>query len=73
VARTRAGNLSDTALWADYVKAIPQGLPQENDRVLDRTHSWARPYWGGALYCLIADVQLRTLRTRVKTSILDGI
>jgi hypothetical protein len=59
VARTQAGNLSDTALWADYVKAIPQGLPQENDRGLDRTHSWARTYWGGALYCLIADVRIR--------------
>lgn len=38
---------------------IHQGLPQANDRSLDRTHTWARTYWGGALYCLVADVGIR--------------
>jgi predicted metalloprotease with PDZ domain len=41
------------------MEAMPRGLPQANDRGLDRTHTHARTYWGGALYCLIADVQIR--------------
>jgi len=28
------------------------------DAGLDRTHTWARTYWGGALYCLEADVRI---------------
>jgi predicted metalloprotease with PDZ domain len=41
------------------MEAMPGGLPQTNDRGLDRTHTHARTYWGGALYCLIADVRIR--------------
>jgi predicted metalloprotease with PDZ domain len=26
---------------------------------MDRTHTWGRTYWGGALFCLVADVQVR--------------
>lgn len=59
IARTQAGNMDEAALWAEYVKAMPKGLPQSDDRGLDRTHTWARTYWGGALYCLLADVRIR--------------
>jgi hypothetical protein len=38
---------------------LPQGLPEEGDRGLDRTHTWGRTYWGGALFCLLADVEIR--------------
>jgi len=58
VARVQSGNMSEVALWEEYLKAMPKGLPQANDRGLDRTHTWARTYWGGALYCLIADVRI---------------
>ena len=29
------------------------------DRGLDHTHTWGRTYWGGALFCLVADVEIR--------------
>jgi hypothetical protein len=58
IARTQAGNMTDANLWMEYVDAMPRGLPQANDRGLDHTHSHARTYWGGALFCLIADVRI---------------
>ena len=45
-------------MWAEELRAMPQGLPQEGDRGLDHTHSWARTYWGGAMFCLLADVEI---------------
>ena len=38
---------------------MPRGLPAAGDRGLDNTHSWGRTYWGGAMFCLLADVQIR--------------
>jgi len=34
-------------------------LPQSGDQGLDHTHTWGRTYWGGALFCLLADVEIR--------------
>ena len=59
VARVQAGNMREAELWEEYFKAMPRGLPQPNDRGLDNTHTWARTYWGGALYCLFADARIR--------------
>jgi hypothetical protein len=38
---------------------MPKGEPQPGDEGLDRTHTWGRTYWGGGLFCLVADVQIR--------------
>jgi predicted metalloprotease with PDZ domain len=38
---------------------MPHGEPGRGDRGLDQTHTWGRTYWGGALFCLIADVMIR--------------
>jgi predicted metalloprotease with PDZ domain len=38
---------------------MPQGEPQPGDQGLDRTHTWGRTYWGGAMFCLVADVEIR--------------
>jgi hypothetical protein len=59
MARVAAGNLSAAALWQEYVESMPKGEPGPGDAGLDHTHSWARTYWGGALYCLDADVAIR--------------
>lgn len=59
IARTQAGNLTAGELWQDYVRQMPRGLPANGDAGLDRTHTWARTYWGGALFCLVADVTMR--------------
>jgi hypothetical protein len=58
IARVQAGNMSAAALWSEYVAQMPKGLPERDDQGLDRTHTWARTYWGGALFCLLADVRI---------------
>jgi len=59
IARARAGELSDEKVWGDLVRGLPQGLPRKGDEGLDRTHTWGRTYWGGALFWLLADVGIR--------------
>lgn len=59
IARIRAGHLRVEQMWADLVRDMPQGLPQAGDRGLDHTHTWGRTYWGGALFCLLADIEIR--------------
>jgi hypothetical protein len=59
VARVQAGNLEARALWQEDVAAMPKGLPQMGDEGLDHTHTWGRTYWGGAIFCLAADVAIR--------------
>jgi len=59
IARARAGQLSAERVWAEFVLQMPTGLPGPKDRGLDYTSSWARTYWGGALFCLVADVEIR--------------
>jgi len=58
VARVQAGNRSETDMWAEELRAMPRGMPQAGDQGLDRTHSWGRTYWGGAMFCLLADVEI---------------
>lgn len=59
LARVQAGLLSPAAFWASLVRGMPNGLPAEGDLGLDNTPTWGRTYWGGALFCLLADVRLR--------------
>jgi len=59
LARARAGQLSAEAVWASMIDGLPKGLPQSGDRGLDRTPTWGRTYWGGALFWLLADIEIR--------------
>ena len=59
IARVRVGAVTPEKMWGDLVEGIPQGLPEAGDEGLDRTHTWGRTYWGGALFCLVSDVELR--------------
>jgi hypothetical protein len=58
IARVEAGNLEPRSVWHDLVEGLPKGLPQADDQGLDRTHTWGRTYWGGALFCTLADVEI---------------
>ncbi|MBX3191896.1 MAG: hypothetical protein KF819_33200 [Labilithrix sp.] len=58
-ARVRAGTLSEEEAWRGVVEGLPHGLPAPGDRGLDRTPTWGRIYWGGALFWLLADVEIR--------------
>ncbi len=72
VARVQAGNRQETDVWAEELRAMPRGLPQGDDRGLDHTHTWARTYWGGAMFCLLADVDIRR-RTHLRMGLQDGL
>jgi hypothetical protein len=59
IARAQAGQISAASVWMQLVEGLPQGQPGPGDEGLDHTHTWGRTYWGGALYCLLADVGIR--------------
>jgi len=59
IARVQAGQLSAERMWHDVVRDVPQGEPEAGDEGLDRTPTWGRTYWGGAMFCLVADVRIR--------------
>jgi hypothetical protein len=59
IARVQAGELQAPRVWQDMIDGMPQGEPATGDRGMDRTHTWGRTYWGGALFCLMADVAIR--------------
>jgi hypothetical protein len=59
IARIQARQMGAEQMWADLLRDMRKGLPQDGDRGLDHTHSWGRTYWGGALFCLVADVEIR--------------
>ncbi|GAC1515871.1 MAG: hypothetical protein NVS1B11_34650 [Terriglobales bacterium] len=59
IARAQAGELTAASVWLSMVDGMPNGEPSRGDRGLDATHTWGRTYWGGALFCLMADVAIR--------------
>jgi hypothetical protein len=72
IARIQAKQMSAEQMWADLVRDMPKGQPQEGDRGLDHTHSWGRTYWGGALFCFVADVEIRK-RTHNRKGLQDAL
>lgn len=71
IARARAGALTPEKVWGDLIDGLPQGLPRSGDRGLDFTPTWGRTYWGGALFCLLADIEIRK-RTANKEGLEDA-
>jgi hypothetical protein len=59
IARAQFGNRDISDVWAEYRHSMPKGLPQPGEGGMDETRTWARTYWGGALFCLQADVAIR--------------
>jgi hypothetical protein len=59
VVRARAGNTTEADVWRRWIRSMHHGRPRSGDRGLDITHTWGRTYWGGALFWLVADVELR--------------
>ena len=59
VARAREGGMPVKDVWQTFVRDMPKGEPEPGDRGLDNTHTWGRTYWGGAMFCLLADVRIR--------------
>jgi hypothetical protein len=72
IARAQAGLESAADVWKQLVEGLPQGLPEVGDRGLDRTHTWGRTYWGGALFCLLADIEIHE-RTQNRSGLQDAL
>ena len=72
LARARVGMLREADVWKDVVEGMPQGEPEAGDHGLDVTHTWGRTYWGGAMFCLLLDLQIRE-QTHNQKSIDDAM
>lgn len=59
IARAQIGTLTPEFVWQETVKGMPQGEPNPGDHGLDQTDTWANTYWGGALFCMMADIKIR--------------
>lgn len=59
IARVQAGHLTAEQIWGDFAKMMPRGLPKDGEGGYEVTVNWGRTYWGGAVFCLIADVAIR--------------
>ena len=72
VARAQAGELRAETVWKGFMDGMPNGQPGPGDRGLDRTHTWGRTYWGGAMFCLLAEVEIRR-RTDNRRGLQDAL
>jgi hypothetical protein len=72
IARVRAKKFDARQMWFEVVRDMRQGLPQPGDQGLDHTHTWGRTYWGGALFCLLADIEIRK-QTQNKMGLDDAL
>lgn len=72
IARIQAGHWTALQMWSDVARDMSKGQPQEGDEGLDHTHTWGRTYWGGALFCFVADVAIRK-QTHNKKGLQDAL
>ncbi len=72
VARARVGQISQEELWREFVDNFPRGLPEAGDGGLDNSEDRDRIYWGGNLFWLLVDMQIRE-ETRNARSLDDAI
>jgi hypothetical protein len=72
VARAQALEITPEKAWARFGEELPQGLPHGADGGLDNTPSEDRRYWGGATFCLIADIEIRR-RTGNRAGLRDAL
>jgi hypothetical protein len=72
IARSQAGIYPPARIWHDLTDGLPKGEPGAFDRGLDHTHTWGRTYWGGALFCFVADVEIRR-RTSGRRGLQDAL
>ena len=59
IARAQIGELPAKEIWLAMMRDMPKGLPQSGDEGLDNTDTWGRKYWGGAMFAMFADVEIR--------------
>lgn len=67
LARAQDGQLSVEEVWKEMLDGMGKGEPGAGDRGLDQTHAWGRTYWGGALFSLVADIEIRKMTANRKS------
>ncbi len=72
IGRMRIGRLTKEEVWGDLYKNLHRGLPAEGEGGLNEARNFGRIYWGGALYCLLADVEIRK-RTNNRLGLEDAL
>ncbi len=66
IARLRAGQTTEKVVWKEMLETYDMGQPAKGDKGLDGTDTWARSYYGGALFFFVADVELRKATKNAK-------
>jgi len=72
LARARAGLIPSDEIWRWLLWGLPKGVDGARGRGLDDAGSWGATYWGGAIFCFLADVQIRE-RTGNRKSLDDAL
>jgi hypothetical protein len=72
ILRVRAGILPEHELWAEFARDMPRGVPALTRHGLERSPDYAGVYWGGAVFCLLADVAIRE-RSQLSKGLEDAV
>ena len=72
LARARAGLIAPDEVWRWLLWGLPKGVEGMGSRGLDDAGGWGATYWGGAVFCFLADVQIRE-RTGNRRSLDDAL
>jgi hypothetical protein len=59
IIRVRAGLYTETELWNELEQNMPQGMAAFAQGGLENADDFRGVYWGGAIACLVADVEAR--------------
>ncbi len=72
IARARARLTSRESAWGQLARNLHHGLPQPDEGGMDGTRRWGRTYWGGALFWLQGDLEIRR-RTANRLGLQDAL
>jgi len=59
IIRVRAGLYTEAELWDELLASMPQGTEAFTQSGLEHATDFRGVYWGGAIACLVADVEAR--------------
>ncbi|HWA73360.1 MAG TPA: hypothetical protein VG937_13535 [Polyangiaceae bacterium] len=72
IIRVRAGLFDELGFWRDFATEMPRALPALTRDGLEHTRNYTGLYWGGAIYCLLADVAARSA-SQGRLGLEDGV
>jgi hypothetical protein len=72
IIRVRAGLYDAASAWRDFALEMPRALPALTRDGLEHVRNYTGLYWGGAIYCLSADIAART-QSQGQLGLEDGV